>query len=234
LGDSQDFAICPINQFGIATDTCHHLFRATQIGDTTLTFNCYEREAKAIAHVLPYSDVNLALHKPVTCSGFENAGTVPANATDGDLTTRWGSLHKDNEWIEVDLEHCYILDSIRLYWETAYATAYEIQLSDDAEHYELAYSTTTCQGKNETILLNALPARYVKILCLQRSSGYGSSLWEIEVYGSGRCDEPETSVEEIVNRQSSIRKFLYHGQIYISRNGAIYTIDGRLLMFEKQ
>ena len=244
LGDTQDFAICPINQFGIATDTCHHLFRATQVGDTTLTFNCYNQSPTALVHVLPYSDVNLALHKPVTCSGFENAGTVPANATDGDLTTRWGSLHKDNEWVEVDLQHCYILDSIRLYWETAYATAYEIQLSDDAEHYELAYSTTTCQGKNETILLNALPARYVKILCLQRSGGYGSSLWEIEVYGSGRCDEPGTGIVEIVNHQSPYGasrseeitnyKFIKDGQIYISRNGAIYTIDGRLLMFEKQ
>ena len=225
LGDSQRFTICPINQFGIATDTCFEDFRATKIGDTTLLFDCHAQEVAAIVHVLAYTDVNLALHKPVLCSGYENAGTTPEGAVDGDLKTRWGSRHQDDEWLEVDLEHCYILDSVRIYWEAAYATAYEILVSDDAITYESVYSTTTCKGQNETIALSSVNARFVRLVCHSRATGYGSSLYEIEIYGSGRCDQEETL--STINYQLSTIKFIYHGQIYISRNGVIYTVDGR-------
>lgn len=48
--------------------------------------------------------------------------------------------------------------------------------------------------------------------------------------------EPENwqGMETVTHRQSSIRKFIHDGQIYISRNGAVYTLDGRLLMLENQ
>ena len=234
LGDTQLFLVCPINQFGIAVDTCRETFRATQVGDTVITFACFpDQSPSAIAHVLPYSAVNLALHKPVSVSGYENAGTVAVNATDGDLTTRWGSRHQDGEWVEVDLQQCYLLDSVRLYWEAAYATSYEILVSNDAVTYQSVYSTTTGVGGNVSIPVSA-SGRYIKILCHARNTGYGVSLWEIEVYGSGRCDDPETGLEKIVNRQSSIRKFIYNGQIYISRNGIIYIVDGRMCMHAQE
>ena len=133
----------------------------------------------------------------------------------------------------MDLQHCYLLDSIHLYWEAAYATAYRILLSGDAIDYEEVYSTTTCKGGNETILMNAAHARYVKILCMKRKTDYGSSLWEIEVYGSGRCDNPETAIEQ---NQSPITvyKFIKDGQIYISRNGIIYCVDGRVCLHTQE
>ena len=44
--------------------------------------------------------------------------------------------------------------------------------------------------------------------------------------------EPENwqGVNTIIDRQSSICKFIQDGQIYISRNGIMYTVDGRMLM----
>jgi len=229
IGDTQTFEICPINQFGEPVDTCRETFRATQLGTQTLHFNCFEMSAEAIVHILPYSAVNLALGKPTTASGSEyEASMGAAFATDGDLTTRWGSRHQDEEWIEVDLQQCYLLDSIRLYWEAAYATSYEILVSDDAVAYEQLYTTATGAGGNVSIPVTA-SGRYVKILCHARNTGYGVSLWEIEVYGSGRCDNPETG---IINHQSSITnyKFIKDGHLYISRNGAVYTVDGRMLV----
>ena len=233
IGDTQTFEICPINQFGERVDTCRETFRATQLGTQTLHFNCFEMSAEAIVHVLPYSSVNLALGKPTTASGSEyEASMGAAFATDGDMTTRWGSRHQDGEWIEVDLQQCYLLDSIRLYWEAAYATSYEILVSDDAVAYGQVYTTTTGAGGNVSIPV-ATSGRYVKLLCHARNTGYGVSLWEIEVYGSGRCDNPETG---ITNHQSPITnyKFIKDGHLYISRNGAVYTIDGRLLMHAQE
>jgi len=232
LGDTQLFLICPINQFGIAVDTCRETFRATQIGDTTVEFDCFTMTASALAHVLPYSAVNLALHKPTATSGYENVGTKPENATDGDLNTRWGSRFLDDEWLEVDLEHCYILDSMRIYWEAAYATSYEIFVSQDAITYESVYSTAAGKGGVVCFPITA-SGRYVKLVCHARSTGYGSSLYEMEVYGSGRCDSPETG---LINDQSPMTnyKFLYNGQIYISRNGIIYTVDGRMCLHAQE
>ncbi len=231
-GDTQRFEVCPINQFGMTIDTCHYDFRATQVGDTTLTFDCYELSATAVAHVLPYSDVNLALEKPVTESGHENAGTVPENAVDGKQDTRWGSRFNDDEWLEIDLLHCYQLDSIRIYWETAYATEYEIQVSQDAIFYETAYSTTNAKGGKVTHPIQ-VSGRYVRLICHKRSTGYGSSLYEIEVYGSGRCDDIETAIDNHITPTTNY-KFIKDGQMYISHNGVVYTVSGLVFMHTKE
>ena len=235
LGDSQRFAICPINQFGMATDTCYETFRATRIGDTTLIFTCFGLEANAIAHVLPYSQVNLALHKPVTASGSENDGTVVANAVDGQLDTRWSSRFQDNEWIAVDLEQCYLLNRVILRWEAAYASSYELQLSQDGENYETVYANPACTGGNDTIdlstlnpQLSTLSGRYIRLLCLTRNTGYGASLWELEVYGDGRCTPDDTAIQTPTDNPSprTITKFIRNGQLFILRDGVVYTVGG--------
>ncbi len=48
--------------------------------------------------------------------------------------------------------------------------------------------------------------------------------------------EPENwqGIEKVADRSSSIRKFSHHGQIYISRNGAVYTVDGRMLVHAQE
>ena len=273
LGDKQRFKVTTINQFGDPIRTCSYLFSADQIGDSYATYTCGGKTVKALVHVLPYAEVNLALGKPVTTSGYENAGTVPANAVDGDMTTRWGSRFMDEEWLEVDLKHCYTLDSVRIYWETAHATAYEILVSSDATNYQSVYSTTTGKGGTETInlqssisILQSGGARYIRLLCHQRNTQYGASLFEWQVFGSARCDssepedetdeeihdgayvddtgdcpdeeedEPEEdeALEQIINHQSSIinYKFLQDGHLYISHDGIVYSIDGRVVMRE--
>ena len=208
------------------------MFRATQLGDTTIAFDCYGQTATALVHVLPYSAVNLAQGKPVTCSGYENAGTVPAHAVDGDLTTRWGSRFLDDEWLEIDLEQCYQLDSIRIFWEAAYATAYELQVSQDAEQYESVYTTTAGHGGNVTIPVRA-SGRYVRLICHARATGYGSSLYELAVYGSGRCDDPATAVSN-PQTPNNVYKFIKDGKIYISRNGMLYTVDGLMFLHAEE
>ena len=226
IGETQVFDICPLNQFGAPIDTCHEVFVATQLGDTTLSFECHDMQVTVSAHVLAYTDINLALGKPVSVSGYENAGTIPENATDGKPDTRWGSRHQDNEWIEVDLQHCYLLDSVRLYWEAAYATSYEVFVSDDAETYRSVYSTTSCKGGTETIPLTDISGRYIRLTGYARNTGYGISLYEIEVYGSGPCPAGETGMEELNDDKPDTYKFIRNGCLYIWHNGAVYTSTG--------
>ena len=73
---------------------------------------------------------NIALGKPVTASSHENAGTLPEGINDGDLSTRWGSAHNDNEYITINLLQSCFIDHITLHWETAYANSFALLITD--------------------------------------------------------------------------------------------------------
>jgi hypothetical protein len=74
----------------------------------------------------------LSQGRPVTASSSEGASTPASAAVDGDPGTRWASTWNDPQWLQVDLGAPADLSQVTLNWEAAYATAYEIQVSDDA------------------------------------------------------------------------------------------------------
>lgn len=239
IGTQQTFVVSILNQFGDVMDTCRSVYLATQVGDHELVFPCFERTGTAIVHVLPFEEVNLALHKPATASGAEGDGMAAPKAVDGKMDTRWSSRFQDNEWIAVDLENCYLLTQVRLIWENAYATSFDIQVSSDGENYTTVQSVTGAKGGTQThdIRIHNEPvgAQFVRIFCKTRNTGYGASLWELEVYGEGLCEPIITAIENINPKFEIINhKFIHHGQIYISRNGAVYTIDGRLCVLPQE
>ena len=230
IGDTQVFDVCPINQFGTPIDTCEEIFEANQLGDTTLTYECHNMEVTALAHVLSYADMNLALGKPVKASGTEDEPSKGARfVNDGDMETRWGSRFQDNEWIEVDLLNCYEIDSVRLFWEAAYATSFTIFISDDADTYRQIYITSAGKGGTQTIRVINTHGRYIRLVGNKRSGGYGISLWELEVYGSGKCNSLETTTEILVSEPHNAYKFIQNGQLYIWHNGTIYTSTGHVI-----
>lgn len=140
------------------------------------------REAEAVDIRESLLMPNLALHKPCVESGHENVGTVPENATDGDDNTRWGSLHKDGEWIQVDLQQEVSLYKVKIHWEAAYASEYEIGLSDDGEHFTYSQDVTSAGGW-DAINLGDRKARYIRITGKKRATDYGISLYEIQALG---------------------------------------------------
>src|SRR5687767_12318788 len=75
---------------------------------------------------------NIALNKPATASSSETAALGPANAVDGNATTRWSSQFTATQWIYVDLGAAYNINRVVLNWEAAYGTGYQIQVSNNA------------------------------------------------------------------------------------------------------
>ena len=71
-----------------------------------------------------------------------------------------------------------------LQWETAYATAFQIQISPDAANWTTIYSTTTGTGGTQTLNVTGT-GRYVRMYGTARATGYGYSLWEFQVFTSG-------------------------------------------------
>ncbi|MFV0469871.1 MAG: discoidin domain-containing protein [Dysgonomonas sp.] len=137
------------------------------------------------------TNVNLALHKPVSASSYENAGTLPEYVNDGDMVTRWGSTFNDSEYIQVDLQDNFVIHHVNLFWDAAYANSYRIDVSLNDDDWTTVYSKTSASGGNESLEFSPAAARYVRIFCLTRNTNYGSSIKELEVYGSAFWSNPQ-------------------------------------------
>lgn len=133
------------------------------------------------APILGLNAQHLALNKPVTASS-EADGTVSSSLTDGSLSTRWSSAYNDDEWIYVDLGEVLDIGRVVLNWETAFGSAYLIEVSDDATSWTPVYRTDVGDGGTDHILLNT-SGRYVRMSGITRGTTYGYSIWEMEVYG---------------------------------------------------
>ncbi|MFG2988933.1 discoidin domain-containing protein [Streptomyces sp. NPDC048257] len=132
------------------------------------------------AHAAP---VLLSQGKPATASSTEGAGTPAGAAVDGDNGTRWSSQFTDPQWIQVDLGAPAQLSQVVLRWEAAAAKAYRVELSTDGTNWSTAASTATGTGGTVTHDITGT-ARYVRVYGTQRTTGYGYSLWEFQVYGT--------------------------------------------------
>jgi alpha-L-fucosidase 2 len=127
---------------------------------------------------------NLALNRPATASSLESSTHQAANAVDGSHSTRWASAYSDPQWIYIDLGQSYRLETIRLVWEAAYSTAFQLQLSNNTTDWTTIYSTTSATGGTQTLsTLTPADGRYLRMYGTARSLQYGHSLWEIEAYG---------------------------------------------------
>ena len=131
--------------------------------------------AGAPAHA---ADPLLSQGKTATASSIENAGTPASAAFDGNTGTRWSSAASDPQWLQVDLGTSQTLCGATINWETAYGTAYNIQVSPDGTTWTLIYSTTTGKGGTETLTLTGT-GRYVRLTGTTRATGYGYSIWEL-------------------------------------------------------
>ncbi|HEX4831053.1 MAG TPA: discoidin domain-containing protein, partial [Trebonia sp.] len=127
---------------------------------------------------------NIAQGKTATASSTENAGTPAADAVDGNTGTRWSSAFSDPQWLEVDLGSSQSICQVGLNWETAYATAFQIQTSADGSTWTSIYSTTTGTGGVQTLNVTGT-GRYIRMYGTARATGYGYSIWELSVFTSG-------------------------------------------------
>ena len=153
----------------------------------------------------PYvgGNTNLALNKPTSSSSTFN-NNQGSNAVDGSLNSRWESEYSDPQWLYVDLQNQYLIDRIKLTWEGAYASAFRVEVSNDANNWSIVRSESSNSSlENEYTGINAT-ARYVRIYGTGRATIWGYSLFELEVYGSstamvpGRSEIAEESQDQSV------------------------------------
>ena len=150
------------------------------------------RAAASRAAASPSPSVSAAQGKPVVllsqgrpafASSIEGTHWAAANAVDGNLTTRWSSAWSDPQWLEVDLGAVYHIHSVVLYWENAYATAFQLQVSDNGSTWSDLSPTISGYAGEQTIPVSG-SGRYVRMYGTKRATSYGYSLWEFQVFGN--------------------------------------------------
>jgi hypothetical protein len=133
------------------------------------------------------AQVNIALDRAAFQSGSADDDHTAHLATDGSAMTYWESGTNLNSWIDIDLGDECAFDRITLRWHEFYATAYRLQISNEATHPTIwtdIYTTTDGRGGIEQIALKRVIARHVRLVATTCSAaGHGCELSEFEVYG---------------------------------------------------
>ncbi|GAB3533724.1 hypothetical protein GCM10027403_08220 [Arthrobacter tecti] len=157
--------------------------------------------------------VNAALKSSgavVSASGSEGDGSfgwTPEKVIDGITsgpagtnTSRWSSNAADDAWITVKTAEPVVIDHVNIYWETACAKRYVLQVSTDGQNWVDAtgeVAPACAQLDTQTVGGEADPLtayQYVRMQTLERTpiGGrlYGVSLWELEIW-TGPEPKPE-------------------------------------------
>jgi hypothetical protein len=130
----------------------------------------------------PTHPASLATGQPVAASSVESPAYPAAFAVDGDPATRWSSSFSDPQTLTLDLQTTQTIRTIQILWEAAYAHTYRIAVSDDGRQWATIFTTDSGKGDLETIEIEPIQARYVRITGLQRATAYGYSIRELSIW----------------------------------------------------
>ncbi len=148
---------------------------------------------------VPVPKENVALNKPVDADSVENDANIPANATDGDESTRWGALPNGAANLIVDLGEVYDLIGLDVFFENA-GWEYTISLSQDGVDYAVIAENVR-HGSKMVSIKGEASARYIKFSRLDDSADAATphwfSIWEVYAYTKAAEDEPEEPNPEV-------------------------------------
>ncbi len=147
-----------------------------------------------------------------TASSSEKDEFNASRAVDGDMGTRWSSNFEDSQWLELDLGEVRDFVGMVIHWENAYPKVYGVLISNDRTEWIQVYSTQNFDGGTADLYFKKRSARYIKIEAVQRATGWGNSIWEIELKGPE--DEvrmkASTSVQPAENALDGDRGTFWH------------------------
>jgi len=130
---------------------------------------------------------NDAIGRPAYASSTEAGKTSIPGGNDGDMDTRWGSAWTVPSWYYIDLGEEKIINRVRIFWQGAHATVYQLQVSNDATNWttfltESGNPDGLVEVVNDYKNLQNIEGRYVRMYATAKSSQYGVSFMEFEIY----------------------------------------------------
>jgi len=158
----------------------------------------------------------------VTASSVHEGNYHPELAVDGDATTRWASagIGKGGEWLQIDLGAPTAIEGLIIRWETAYAAAYEVQISGDGKRWQTLHRESRGNGGTDVLPGVAGRGRFLRVLCLRGGLHKLFSIWEIsftdeataralaEGARKARADAGRRARQAVVDRAAHVRERL--------------------------
>ena len=159
-----------------------------------------------VTSVAVVGGTNLALNRPTFSLTDENLGMTSSQAVDGNGGTRWSSAFADPQWIYVDLGAVYNINRVKITWEAASGKDFVIQTSNNPT---AGWSLPIKEVFENSVLINDYTGlngsgRYLRIYGTRRTTAYGYSIFELEVYGTSGTPNlsPTVSITSPVNNAS--------------------------------
>ncbi|HTM46074.1 MAG TPA: discoidin domain-containing protein, partial [Polyangiaceae bacterium] len=136
----------------------------------------------------PGTCIEDALPRSAAVASSQESSTLGAGkAIDGNFSTRWSSAFSNPQWIYVDLGQARHISRVDLTWETAASADYDIQVAADGTNgagpWATIFTDPAGNGGFDAITNLNVTARYVRMFSRKRTTQYGNSLWEFEVFG---------------------------------------------------
>ncbi len=130
------------------------------------------------------TDQNLAHGALVWSSSRETPACHEAMLVDEDTSTRWCGVKTEPQSVVLDLGASADLGTVVLNWETAFASGYSLEVSDDLRSWTTVFATSTGDGKTDVLPVSG-HGRYLRLSMTERGTKYGYSLYEIRAYPRG-------------------------------------------------
>ena len=143
-------------------------------------------------------EVRFNSFEPARPDAFASSGSgefAPRFAIDGDRRTRWSSNFSDDEWWAVDFGRSRKICGLNIFWETAFGEKYTVDISDDGRKWQTVYRVNEGDGNTDRLFFGPVSTRYLRIRGIQRGTGWGYSIWELDVLEPPRCPRAWASDE---------------------------------------
>jgi beta-glucosidase len=157
------------------------IFSASSPGEFSVTATSGGFSNTVNVEVLPENE-NLAIGKTASASSG-NASL----AVDDNVGSRWESeAGVDPQWLMVDLGDVYQVSDMIILWETANASNYTVEISNDATNWSpVITNTEMAEGPRTDRMYGVdVTGRYVRITGSERNTQYGYSIFEWKIFGS--------------------------------------------------
>ncbi len=120
----------------------------------------------------------------LTITASSGQGTYNASyALDAKMDTRWASESSDDQWLQIIFGQPREIVGLNIHWETAYGRDYDIQLLTPDGKWTNVNKTRNSDGGIDAIYFGLRNAAGLKLIGLKRGTGWGYSIWDIDLLG---------------------------------------------------
>ncbi len=140
---------------------------------------------------------NIAYMRTVEATSEISSANSATKAVDADGNTYWESQNYDQQNFIVDMWSPQTVSSVKIAWNSHYASQYQVQISTDKQSWTTVYENYSANGGTVIHSFTPVSARYVKIYCIRRATEYGFAINEFEIYSENIAGGTNTAKSNI-------------------------------------